>query len=125
VSISISVNGAQVVRAFDVTSRAAFNAVKGAVEESAVEVRDLWRDNATQSSGKHGKHYPKSINYKMVPSLSAIVAEVEPTEGMMQAGMSFEFGSRNQPPHLDGQRAKDSAEPKIEQRIDRALGRAL
>lgn len=124
-SISISVNGAEVIAAFDVTSKAAFNAVKAAVEDSAVDVRDLWRDNATQTAGKHGKHYPKSINYKMLPSLSAITAEIEPTPGMMQAGMSFEYGSRNQPPHLDGQRAKDAAEPRIERRIDAALGKAL
>jgi hypothetical protein len=125
VSISISVNGAEVVRAFDVTSRAAFLVVKAAVEDSAEELRDVWRSNATVTAGKHGKHYPKSINYKMIPSLSAIEADIEPTEGMKQAGMSFEFGSRNQPPHLDGQRAMDSVSPNIERRIDRALGKVL
>jgi hypothetical protein len=125
VSISISVNGAEVVRAFEVTSKAAFNAVKGAVEDSGTELRDAWRQNATQTAGQHGKHYPKSIQSKLLPSLSAIVAEVAPDESMPQGGMSFEYGSRNQPPHLDGQRAKDSTEPSIVRRIDVALGRTL
>lgn len=124
-SVSISVNGQEVIAAFDVTSKAAFNAVKGAVEDSGIELRDLWRQNATQTAGKHGKHYPKSIQSELRPSLSAIVAEIAPDESMPQGAMSFEFGSRNQPPHLDGQRAKDSAEPSIVKRIDAALGRAI
>lgn len=124
-SISISVNGAQITREFEVVGKRAFNDVKAAVEDSAVETRDLWRQLATVSSGKHGKHYPKAIDYKMVPSFSAIVAEVAPDPSKRQGGMSFEEGSRNQPPHPDSVTTMTAMEPKIVKRIDRALGRAV
>lgn len=124
-SISISVNGQEVIAGFDVTSKAAFNAVKAAVEDSAVEFRDMWRDLATVSSGKHGKHYPKAIDYKMVPSLSSILAEIAPDPSKPQGGMSFEDGSRNQPPHPDSITTMTAMEPKIVKRVDTALGRAV
>lgn len=100
-------------------------AVTAAVEEGGNEVRDLWREGAERTAGKHGKHYPKSIESTMRPGLAAIVAEVAPAEGMEQAGMSFEFGSRNQPPHLDGQHARDAAEPSVVRRIDAAITGAI
>lgn len=124
-SVSISVNGAEVMAAFDITSKATFNAVKAAVEDSAVETRDMWRQLATVSSGKHGKHYPKSIQSEMKPSLTAIVAEIAPDPSMMQGGMAFESGSRNSPPHPDSVTAMAAMEPKIVKRIDSALGRAV
>jgi hypothetical protein len=123
VSISISVNGAQVAAAFDVTSKAAFNAVRGAVEESANEVRNDWKKNA-QAHVRHPKHsgwYPKTIKAERRGPLSF---DVFPDAGKGK-GEGFEFGSRKQPPHLDGQRAMDSVTPKFERRLNTALGRVL
>ena len=117
----ITSNALQVAAEFAAIDKASFLAVRHAVETTAEELRDQWRENATVTAGKHGKHYPKSINSKMVPSLTAVVAEIEPTEGMKQAGMSFEYGSVNQPPHLDGQRALDQIGPDLPRRIERAL----
>ena len=40
-------------------------------------------------------------------------------------GRGFEFGSMNQPPHLDGARAVADNEARIEQIIDQAMGRVI
>ncbi len=87
------------------------------VEETAIDLRDDWRKNATETAGRHGKHYPKSIRHRML-GFTAIEAEIGPTEGMKQAAMSFEYGSRNQPAHLDGQRALDENGPRLARRIE-------
>jgi hypothetical protein len=39
--------------------------------------------------------------------------------------MSFEYGSRNQPPHLDGQRAADAVGPTIDKLVSAAIGQLL
>lgn len=89
--------------------------------EAGVDLRDQWRENATATAGEHGKHYPKSITHELKVSTS-IVVEIGPDKALPQGGMSFEYGSVNQPPHLDGQRAADSEIPKIDRRVDSALG---
>ena len=88
------------------------------VETSAIDVRDKWRVNAYATSLPHGSWYPSSIRYQMTGALEATIA---PDESYKQGGMSFEFGSRNQPPHLDGQRAIDHMRPIIERRLETLL----
>lgn len=117
----ITSNALQVAAEFAAIDKLSFAGVVKAVQSTAEDLRDQWRTNATATAGVHGKHYPKSINYKMKPSLTAVIAEIEPTAGMAQAGMSFEYGSVNQPPHLDGQRALDQIGPDLPRRIERAL----
>lgn len=92
-------------------------AARDMVEETAIDLRDEWRANATETAGRHGKHYPASINYRM-RGLTSIGADIEPDESMKQGAMSFEFGSMNQPPHLDGQRALDAVAPRFARRVD-------
>lgn len=91
---------------------------KAFITESAVDLRNQWRRNATSTSGVHGKHYPKSIAYRLGGNgISGIEAEVGPLSGP-QSGMSFEYGSSNQPPHLDGQLALDAVGPRMLRRFD-------
>lgn len=85
------------------------------VEQTAIDMRDAWRANATASAGAHGRWYPSSIRYKMV-GFASPGADIGPAEGMRQAAMSFEYGSANQPPHLDGQRALDEVAPRFVRR---------
>lgn len=69
---------------------------------------------ARRSAGAHGKHYPKSITTEMHgPSLfgATYSGEYGPNPGMPQGGMSFERGSRNQPPHLDLSKSADLVAP--------------
>lgn len=88
--------------------------------EGADDLVKTWAANARETSGTHGKHYPNSIDHEMHLSTD-IVFEIGPNPAKPQGGMSFEMGSVNQPPHLDGQRAADTEIPLIDRRIQSAL----
>lgn len=68
------------------------------------------RSFAKKSAGAHGKHYPRSITSE---AISPFAWEFGPDSSMPQGGMSFERGSRNQPPHLDLSRAADLIAPRF------------
>lgn len=85
------------------------------VAESADDIERDWRKNATESAGEHGKHYVKSIKAEVLDD--GLTADIEPDPGMPQGEMSFENGSTNQPPHLDGQRALDENAPRFARRV--------
>lgn len=102
------------------TSAAMFDVYK----DTAGDLRNAWRRNATETAGKHGRHYPKAITFDMKVSTS-ITAEIGPDPSLPQGGMSFEFGSAKQEPHLDGQRATDEVVPRLDRRIDATLGQLL
>jgi hypothetical protein len=74
------------------------------VRAAAIEGNRLAQSYARRTAGAHGKHYPKSFSAEAITPLSW---EYGPNSGMPQGGMSFEFGSRNQPPHLDLARSAD------------------
>ena len=71
--------------------------------EQGDEFAKDWAQIATGTAGKHGKHYPKAITSEAKLGAS-INVETGPETGKDQGGMGpgFEFGSKNQPPHLDG-----------------------
>lgn len=93
--------------------------LRSAVRDEAEAIKATWVADATVKSGRHGKHYPKSIGFstRTVGPL-AVEAEVGPDASKPQGGMSFEFGSRNQPPHLSGQKAAAEAEGRIVSRMN-------
>lgn len=74
------------------------------------------RSFAKQTAGKHGKHYPRSITSE---ATSPFVWEYGPDASMPQGGMSFERGSRNQPPHLDIARSADMIAPRFARGVSR------
>jgi hypothetical protein len=90
------------------------------LEGGADRLARRWAANARQTSGRHGRHYPDSIDWEYVPGFD-IEIEVGPNPIFAQGGMSFEEGSRNQPAHLDGQRAGDEELPKLERRVTRSF----
>ena len=94
--------------------------LRNAVKETARDLRELWRRNARKTARKHGKYYPRAISFDMYPG--RLAAEVGPDahHPKGQGAMSFEYGSRNQPPHLDGNRALDELEPLFVYRATRA-----
>ena len=105
-------------------TRATAGQVYAAMGESATDLRDTWRRNAKETAGAHGKHYPKSI--VIHPRLSTnIVFDIGPDPRLPQGGMSFEYGSSKQPAHLDGQRAMDEVQPRMEKRVSDALAGAF
>lgn len=89
-------------------------------KDSGDDLVKEWAANARETAGVHGKHYPDSIDSEMQISTD-IVIEAGPNPAKPQGNMSFENGSANQPPHLDGQRAADVVIPRIDRRIDAAL----
>lgn len=72
--------------------------------------RDAVR-RARRTAGKHGKHYPDAFS---VEALSPFEYEYGPESASPQGDMSFEYGSRNQPPHLDLSKSADIVGPKLE-----------
>lgn len=83
---------------------------------------ELARTNAKRTAGKHGKHYPKSITSEMHSGLglsgNTISGEYGPDASRPQGGMSFEYGSRNQPAHLDLARSADIVGPSFLRSVD-------
>lgn len=62
----------------------------------------------------HGKHYWRAITPEMrLPTNGEWGPEIDKKQG----DMSFEEGSRNQPPHLDMLRSADLEVPKWEKRV--------
>lgn len=83
-----------------------------------------WRSNAVETSGEHGKYYPASISSDFAFDRGGISIDVGPDTSKKQGrmGKGFEFGSVNQPPHLDGSRAFDGMGPRTEAIIDATVG---
>lgn len=86
-----------------------------------------WRDNARETSGIHGKWYPDSIDSELVFNATGVSVDVGPNAAKKQGSMGrgFEFGSENQPPHLDGLRALDGAQQRVERMVDATIGHLL
>lgn len=59
---------------------------------------------AKVSAGKHGKHYHRAFTAE---ALGPYSWEYGPDASKPQGDMSFEFGSRQQPPHLDLAKSAD------------------
>lgn len=103
--------------------------VRGVMQEGSSDLKKKWQANAKESAGAHGHLYPYSIDWEQSAS-GLLEFEVGPNEekrvngrgsgvgGFVgKAGAGYEFGSANQPPHLDGQRAADDIVPLLERRI--------
>ena len=95
----------------------------------------LAKDFAKQSAGAHGKRYPASMTTEMRPTFRGfervwpghsppprrrrVRGEYGPDIARPQGGMSFEFGSRNQKPHLDLARSADRIAPSFQAEVRR------
>lgn len=119
--ITVSVHGQDLLTDLNSLGFRAHAAVRDSIEESAIDIRDQWRENAAETAGSHGHHYPRAINHDVHVGYTFIVARIAPDPGAQQGAMSFERGSVNQPPHNDGQNALDVVGPRIRPRIEAAL----
>lgn len=99
-------------------------ALRGVMDEAGKALANEWANNARETSGEHGKHYPNSIDSELVFDFGGVSVDVGPNSAKKQGGMGmgFEFGSRNQPPHLDGLRALDGFQQRAERMIDATIG---
>lgn len=121
----IEINGAtEVAATFAGAAAKALPAIVVATGKTAEELKTKWRAGARRSSGSHGRRYPSSItSEKKLSALGAVAFEVGPERGKPQGAMGpgFEYGSRNQPPHLDGKKAADAVEPGYHEAIEAAV----
>lgn len=73
----------------------------------------LAKESAVRTARRHGKHYPNAFTV----TTAGLVAEYGPERGFPQGDMSFEWGSRNQPPHLDLNHSADIIGPVLEHEV--------
>jgi len=113
-------------RDFGRASAAVTSAVFDVFRDEGKKFTEQWRANAKATARKHGKHYPNSITDEMRIGTN-IVFEAGPESGRPQGGMGpgFEFGSQNQPPHLDGARAMTGATQAIMDGADKAIEQVI
>lgn len=81
---------------------------------------------AKWTAGAHGKHYPKAITWDRGRAFlgfggGQMVAEYGPDSSRPQGGMSFEDGSRNQPPHNDLAQSRDLIRPAFHRDVDHLI----
>lgn len=108
-------------------ARGAPGELKKVVRQAAIVGNTVARDNARRTSGTHGKLYPRSFTWEMSSYAGfgglAISAVYGPDAGRRQGGMSFEHGSRNQPPHNDLAKSADLIGPTFADETGRAAAR--
>lgn len=103
---------------------AVYDAFKAGGEAFAAD----WRHNAQATSGEHGKKYPPTIDSETRLAGLGVLVETGPNPNKgpaARAGRGYEFGSENQPPHLDGLHALPLAEKRIDRLADAAIGLLL
>lgn len=129
--MSIEIQGLTgLTRDLETAAAEALPAVRAVTIANGQMLRDIWRDNARRTAGKHGKWYPSSITSQGTSSgggaLGAVV-EVGPDKSRRQGGMGrgFEYGSVHQPPHLDGTKAAEQVEPQFVSEIEQAISGLL
>lgn len=101
----------QAAAALTAVSAGAVPALRATMAVAGEAFAKQWADNARETSGEHGKHYPNSITSNLALTFATVSVDVGPDRSKPQGGMGkgFEFGSKNQPPHLDGVRAMDAS----------------
>ena len=102
----------------------AIPALRETMGQAGEALADAWAANARETSGAHGVHYPDSIDSELVFDVGGVSVDVGPNSAKKQGSMGrgFEFGSMNQPPHLDGLRAIDGFQGRAEKMVDAAIG---
>lgn len=66
---------------------------------------------AKRTAGDHGTHYPTAFGVERLPTAEGLSWEYGPDASLPQGDMSFEWGSRNQPPHMDLAQSADVTGP--------------
>lgn len=99
----------------DIPARAKVD-MRATVRDGIKVGNSLAKDFARESAGAHGKHYHKAFTTEMRRDFAGfgtaiISGEYGPDIARPQGGMSFEFGSRNQKPHLGLARSADFVGP--------------
>lgn len=102
-------------------------AMRDVFHDTADETKRGWQDNIRAVAPVHLPHAPKAITFETNLTGTSVTAEVGPETGRKQANLVLgdELGSRNQHPHLSGQRAAVPAAAHLERRADSVIGHLL
>lgn len=100
---------------------------RGVVREGVKTGNQVAKDLARQSEGSHGKYYHRAFTWEMSSGFSGFGSDIYsgvygPDAAFPQGGMSFEWGSRNQKPHLDLNKSADLIGPSFAQEVRDAAG---
>ena len=98
--------------------------VADVVEDTAKRGNRTAAGFARVSAGAHGKHYHRAFEAESA-GLLGLSWVYGPLVSSRQGGMSFERGSRNQPPHMDLARSADLIGPEFPQRVGDAIERVM
>ena len=125
ISVSHSLDG--LVRDCLTIEKRAPRDLQKVVNEGAKVGNTLARNNARRSAGAHGRHYPRSFSWEKRPAGGAFgyatySAIYGPDAAKRQGNMSFEYGSRNQKPHLDLARSADVVGPALAGEVRSLVG---
>lgn len=104
-------------------------ALRETMAQAGSAFADQWRDNSRQnfSDDGHAKHYPDSIDSDLVFDLGGVSVDVGPNRAKKQGflGHILEFGGERSPAYMDGLRALDAMEPRVERQVDAMIGHLL
>lgn len=95
------------------------------VQRGALNIKNDWRDGV--SGLAHARALPSAITYDSFRSRFTSEAEIGPDKDRPQGALGnlIEFGSVNNPPHGDGQRALDREEPRFIAALEQIVGDVL
>lgn len=104
--------------------------MRGVVSQGVRVGNQVAKDNARRTAGAHGRDYPNAFRTEMSPTYHASIANVYqgtygPLSALPQGDMEFEFGSRNQPPHLDLAKSADLVGPAMPGEVRSGLDRVF
>lgn len=103
-------------------ARKADKDMRSTVREGLRVGNDVAKTSAKRTAGKHGKYYHRAFSYEMHSAFhgfgsSHYSGEYGPDISKPQGEMSFEYGSRNQKPHLDLAKSADLIGPSFAQEV--------
>lgn len=94
----------------------------------AVNVKNNWRANARATSGKHARHYPRTVGFDFAAyGRDLFMATIGPDKAGVQGplGAILEYGSVKNPPHNDGGRALATELPQFLAQMELLAARGL
>lgn len=113
-----------------VASRLCEREMRGVVSEGIRVGNSVAKDNARRTAGAHGPYYPDAFRTEMSRTYHAGAATIYqgtygPLSSLPQGDMEFEWGSRNQEPHLDLNKSADLVGPAMPREASSRLDRVF
>lgn len=104
--------------------------MRGVIRRGVMTGNQVAKDNARRTAGRHGRRYPSAFTWEVRPPFFGFGAavysgEYGPDIARPQGDMEFEWGSRNQEPHLDLNKSADLIGPAMPREVGDALDKVF